>query len=208
MKLKITIAFSSIIFLVLIIYSGCGQSTPKNEELAAVTKHIADEYQNNLRGKLMAALDDTTISTAGAIFVCSEIAPDISARYTSLPGVTVKRTSAKLRNPDNAPDEYEARILDTLAARPAFASQDHYGWQDDGDKKSFRYVTGIKISSMCLKCHGNPEKMEEDVKEAIAERYAVDQATGYHLGDLRGILSVTLEWPEASAVYDSIKGAL
>ena len=95
-----------------------------------------------------------------------------------------------------------------LESRPAFGSQDHYEWETKGDQKSFRYVSAIKVGSPCLKCHGNPEKMEKEVKEAIAAKYENDQATGFRLDEFRGILSVTLEWPEGKAVYDSISAGL
>ncbi len=208
MNFKTVIAFSTGIAILLISFSGCGESVPKDEEIAAVTRQIADDFMEELKTELMTALNDTVAGTVGAINVCSEKAPEISARYSSLPGVTVKRTSKRLRNPNNAPDEYEARILDTLESRPAFASQDHYEWETTGDQKVFRYVTGIKVGSLCLKCHGNPEKMEEEVKEAIAAKYENDQATGFRLDEFRGILSVTLEWPEGKAVYDSIKAGI
>lgn len=208
MRFKIVIAFITGIAFILIVFSGCGESVPKDEEVAAVTRHMANDFMDELKNELMTALQDTVAGTAGAIAVCSEKVPEISARYSSLPGVSIKRTSKQLRNPNNAPDEYEARILDTLENRPAFASQDHYEWETTGDHRIFRYVTGIKISSPCLKCHGNPEKMEKEVKEAIAAKYENDQATGFHLDEFRGILSVTLEWPEGKAVYDSIKAGL
>ena len=208
MKFIPSSAISGIVCIAILIFIGCGQSVPKDEELAAVSKHVADEFKSELMGELRAALEDTTISTAGAIYVCAERAPAISARYSGLPGLTIKRTSKRLRNPDNAPDEFESRILDTLLSRPAYASQDHYEWEESANGNRFRYVSAIKANSLCLKCHGNPDKMDDDVKNALAERYENDQATGFGLDELRGIMSVTMEWPEAKAVFDSIKASM
>jgi len=208
MRLKTAIVISIGICLILIRFSGCGESVPKDEEIAAVTRHIAEDFMDELKTELMTALEDTVTGTVGAIYVCAEKAPEISASYSSLPGLTVKRTSKKLRNPNNAPDEYELKTLEMLESRPAFGSQDHYEWEITDGNKRFRFVRAIKTSSVCLKCHGNPEKMDKEVKAAIAERYENDQATGFKLEDLRGILTVSLEWPEGKAVYDSISGGL
>jgi hypothetical protein len=129
----------------------------------------------------MTALEDTAAGPAGAIYVCSEKAPAISARYSLLPGLAIRRTSKKVRNPNNAPDEYEMKNLDMLESRPAFGSQDHFEWEITGDQRKFRFVRAIQTSSVCLKCHGDPDKMDANVKAAIAERYPDDQATGFKI---------------------------
>jgi len=207
MKQKLFIITSLGLYIFLISLWGCGKSVPKDEELAAVTRHIAEDYMTDLKGELLEALKDSA-GTAGAIYVCAERAPEISAHYSSLPGLTVRRTSKRVRNPNNAPDEYELKMLDILEQRPAFGSQDHYEWETVGDAMKFRFVKAIKTSSACLKCHGDPDKMEDDVKAAIAARYPDDQATGFKLDELRGILTVSLDWPEGKAVYDSISAEL
>lgn len=185
----------------------CGDSTPKDSELAAVTRNIADKFANELKSELLAALEDSA-GTIGAIRICAERAPEISAQYSSIPGLTVKRTSKRYRNPDNAPDEYEMKTLEMFESRPAFGSKDHFEWKIKDGAKTFRYVRAIKTSSTCLKCHGDPQKIDPEVLAAINEKYENDQATGFGLGDLRGILTVSLKWPEGRAVYDSISAEL
>jgi hypothetical protein len=207
MKQKVFIIASLGLCIILISLWGCGESMPKDEELAAVTRHVAEDFMTELKGELLEALKDSA-GTVGAIYICAEKAPEISARYSSLPGLMVRRTSKKVRNPGNAPDEYEMKTLDILEQRPAFGSQDHYEWETSGDEMKFRFVRAIKISSACLKCHGDPEKMEDEVKAVIAEKYENDQATGFKLDELRGILTVSLDWPEGKAVYDSISAGL
>lgn len=208
MKQKVFIIASLGFCIILISLWGCGESMPKDEELAAVTRHVAEDFMTELKGELLTALEDTVAGTVGAIHICAEKAPEISARYSSLPGLTIRRTSKRVRNPNNAPDEYEMKTLDILEQRPAFGSQDHYEWETVDDQMKFRFVRAIKMTSACLKCHGDPEKMEDDVKAAIAEKYENDQATGFKLDELRGILTVSLEWPEGKAVYDSISAGL
>ena len=38
---------------------------------------------------------------------------------------------------------------------------------------------------LCVTCHG--ESLAPDVQERLAERYPTDRATGYRVGDLRGV---------------------
>ena len=42
----------------------------------------------------------------------------------------------------------------------------------------------------CLKCHGN---VEGDLAKVIKATYPEDRATGYKMGDLRGMIAVTIE---------------
>ena len=114
MRFKTAIAVSIGICFIFIAFSGCGESVPRDEEVAAVTRHIAENFIDELKTELMTALENTVADTVGAIYVCAEKAPELSARYSSLPGITVKRTSKRLRNPNNAPDEYELKTLEIL----------------------------------------------------------------------------------------------
>ncbi len=53
----------------------------------------------------------------------------------------------------------------------------------------FRFAKAIKVAPVCLNCHG--QTIAPEVKQALNEHYPNDLATGYRLGDLRGIFSIT-----------------
>ena len=57
---------------------------------------------------------------------------------------------------------------------------------------SIAYYRPIFISSpACLKCHGvKSETADASALDAIAARYPGDEATGYQLGELRGMWSI------------------
>lgn len=57
---------------------------------------------------------------------------------------------------------------------------------------SIAYYRPIFISSpACLKCHGSAgEGLDSAAYAVIQQRYPLDQATGYVLGDLRGMWSI------------------
>jgi hypothetical protein len=124
----------------------------------------------------------------GAIGACGEVAPEIAARLSRETGATVSRTSLRVRNPENAPDEWQTRSLARMDADSSL--QEIYETLDDG---SFRYLKAIPTGGLCLNCHGTV--LAPDIQSAIEQRYPDDEATGYFLGDTRGAFSIV--WPSA-----------
>ena len=200
-KTSITICFLFIFIL------ACGGSTPPDSDLSKVTRHIAGEFMGDLKAELTTALQDTA-GVPGAVYVCAEKAPEISAFYSGLAGITARRASAKYRNPMNAPNEYEATALEVLEGRSAAAGDEFFEWTETNGAKTFHYVKAIKIAGPCLNCHGNPEKMSPEMLASLAEKYPEDMATGYKVGDLRGLFTISIDWPAGRATVDSILAAL
>jgi hypothetical protein len=54
------------------------------------------------------------------------------------------------------------------------------------------YARPILVQERCLTCHGDRERLAPGVRELLAARYPLDQATGYRVGDLRGMISVRI----------------
>jgi hypothetical protein len=107
----------------------------------------------------------------------------------------IKRTSFKLRNPNNIAGPEEERILRTYeSAINENGDVDYKEFRprlmDGGDHWSF-YAPITLRNAVCLKCHG---KIGLDIKNEdyakIRELYPQDKANGYALGDLRGIWSI------------------
>lgn len=91
-------------------------------------------------------------------------------------------TSDNVRQSANAPDAFEKRAL----AAFKMDKETLYIEQYEGD--SYRYAKPLFIKKGCLKCHGNPE----DAPAAVIEKYGNKKAFNYKVGDVRGIISVTL----------------
>jgi hypothetical protein len=115
------------------------------------------------------------------------VAPEIAKSVSEQQGVRIGRTSWKLRNAANAAPEWATSLLADRPeeARAALGPEDVLG-----------VTLPIRVASPCLRCHGTPESMADDVREAIAAAYPDDQATGFADGDLRGWFWV--EVPRAS----------
>src|SRR5690606_8583150 len=52
------------------------------------------------------------------------------------------------------------------------------------------YMRPIVVQARCLACHGERERLAPTVRSLLDERYPNDEATGYRVGDLRGMVSV------------------
>lgn len=201
--LVIGIAIS--VFCGLFLCIGCGEKQPADANLAAASRQVCSDFTEELKGELYAALDSGVVA---AVTICSERAPEISAQYSSMPGWTVTRVSAKFRNPNNAPDDYEARALEILENRPATAGDEYFAWVNENGIKKFRFMKAIKVKAPCLNCHGDKRDFSSELIQILQEKYPEDHATGFGLDENRGALSVTVVWPEGQAVFDSIMAAM
>ncbi|MEE9259580.1 MAG: DUF3365 domain-containing protein [Candidatus Scalindua sediminis] len=112
----------------------------------------------------------------------AKVGAAISKRISSSTDYIIKQTSLNYRNPENAPDEYEIKMLKQLQTK----DNEDTIWGEDYDregKKIIRYIVPLYIKEDCLQCHGMPAyEGELDITGYKKE--------GYKLGDLRGAISV------------------
>lgn len=147
----------------------------------------------NLKKELVGAMEKG--GPVSAIDICRTAAPSIAEEQSQQHGVQVARTALKVRNPDNAPDEFERRVLEDFVKKIEAGSDpmklDHAETVTAADgTKTFRYMKAIPTAEKpCLACHG--ETIAPDVKAEIDRLYPEDQATGFKAGELRGAFSVT-----------------
>lgn len=173
-------------------------SQPVSSEAVAV-QNIGSDATTLLLSELQSALIQAMQAggPVNAISVCRDTAQQLTHQIgnTLGQGVTVKRTSKKFRNPANAPDEMEQSVLERYALVveqgeeiPPFILQKY---QDEGEWK-YRYYKPLKVTSLCLNCHGNETQIDPAVQAELNRAYPDDHATGYKSGDFRGVVSVTM----------------
>jgi len=165
-----------------------GASGAEDPRLAR-SRDIALQFQQELSGKLMAAM--STGGPVRAIEVCRTEAPLTARSLSESTGAQVGRTALRVRNAANAADEAERAVLqdfeETLRAGVK-EPPEHFEVGPDG---ASRYMRAIVTQPPCLTCHGT--EIAPGVKEALARLYPGDEATGYAAGDLRG--AFVIEWP-------------
>ena len=162
---------------------------PSAGEIQAVTetgKKAAESLMTSLGGQLKAALEDG--GPVNALQVCQQVAvPMTEAADQGFEEGVIRRTALRVRNPSNAPDELDRKVLGILGSAGELPAA-HVEWTPD----TARFYKPLVIQEVCLKCHGDPKSFPEELTNTLAELYPEDQAAGYQLGDLRGVIRVDI----------------
>ncbi len=139
-----------------------------------------------LKGQLVDTMSEQ--GPVAALSVCSANARGLTAQVASETGVTVGRSSLRLRNPANAAPEWVAHWLTGQGERPAEGVPGLVTIAPGPSGETARALAPLAIEAPCLTCHGPVDTLAPELSEALAQRYPDDDATGYALGDLRGAI--------------------
>ena len=161
-------------------------------DLMKTTKEVVDPMPEKLKSLLVAEI--TANGPVKAIEVCSLKAPAMAKAASEKTGWEIKRVSLKNRNPKGKADKWEEKAIKGFEQELAGNSD---AVMEKGEivtvegKQYFRYAKGLKTGKECLLCHGKDENIAKELKEKLKKVYPEDQATGYDVNQVRGILSVT-----------------
>lgn len=165
-------------------------SDPGQERLGAV-KAAIPALGTELKSKLQAAMAEGGVDAA--VGVCADEAQALTRKIADERGVTIGRSSLRLRNPANQPPAWVATWLAEQGER-RFEGVKGIDRIDTVDGVQMaRVLRPIPIEAVCLNCHGAKESLADPVRAVLTERYPTDAAVGYAEGDLRGAV-----WAEAA----------
>ncbi|MCE9637745.1 MAG: DUF3365 domain-containing protein [Planctomycetes bacterium] len=156
----------------------------------------ADETAKRLGETLVRELK-AAIAAGGAVNavnVCGDTALRVAKEFAA-EGVSMRRTSLKLRNVANAPDALERSVLDRWSSELPKVPESVAEVVDGPQGREYRFVKPIFVQGICVDCHGKPGALNEGVAAALSGKYPADQATGYLEGELRGAISVRMPVP-------------
>lgn len=160
----------------------------REKAIAAAEVAIAD-FQKDLKSALINAMAQGGVESA--IPICSERAPQIADTQSKMHDVTLRRTSLRWRNPDNAPSETEKFVLEEFEKKKSegipFTDLTYFHETEGG----LMYMKAIPMQAMCAACHGT--KVNKRLDEKIKTYYPDDRATGFQEGDIRGAFSVLIK---------------
>jgi hypothetical protein len=152
---------------------------------------VSAQAQQTLGKNLQEAIQQGGVQHA--ISFCNVNAMPIVDSLSKIHDASIRRVSFKTRNPVDQPDEIERALLEAY----------EFQWKDSIplnanvqkiDDERYLFTKPIFVdNALCLVCHGKPENgllLETD--EFIKKEYPDDQATGYEIGDLRGMWSIIL----------------
>ncbi len=173
--------------------ASCSGPAAPFDEAAAIERGqgIAQQTFAVLFDQVQQAME--TDGPAGALDHCAVAALPLVDSLAAVQGVRIKRTSDRLRAPHDRPDADEQRRLDELLAllnsgvRPVDLPPQALVL---GDSIAFYQPILIALPG-CLKCHGTPAAdIDSATMARLAMHYPHDAATGYAVGDFRGMWSV------------------
>ena len=138
--------------------------------------------QRRLGARLKAELDAGGPITA--ISVCRDSAQFLTAQVAAQSRVQVGRTSHRLRSLANTPRAWVRPYIDAIMPGEKAAAFRPVAL-DLGDRVGL--LRPIPTQEICLACHGDPAAFSTELTLALVDAYPEDRATGFAVGDLRGV---------------------
>jgi hypothetical protein len=148
-------------------------------------------FGSSLQAELQKALKEG--GPENAITVCNAKANEIAMKVSAEQNLTLKRVSMKNRNPDNAPNEWQEKVLEEFESRKLkgepVSELTYTDVAEIDSGKQFRFMKAIPTGSICIQCHG-PD-ISTAVQKKLDRLYPGDKARGFLPGDIRGAFVVT-----------------
>lgn len=162
--------------------------TDPNEEYLKLGADASAQMQKVLGGNLKAALDSAGVPHA--LTFCNVNATKLADSLSTQLGLEISRVTHKPRNPNDMANTYELELIaqyqQQVANKEIPEPQIH---EEDGQKVFYAPI--MIAGPLCLKCHGVPD---QDIAASdfiiLNMLYPEDKATGFALGDLRGMWKV------------------
>jgi hypothetical protein len=171
--------------------------TGNGEDAMPARKEAAQKAAQGFMQELVSALKKEMAEggPAGAVSVCSDLAPAIAGRISRETGWRVTRVGTRVRNPLlGMPDAWEQKVLLDFEKRAVKGEDiDKMSYSEvvnEPSGKFFRYMKAVALKAQCLACHGPDEQIAPPVRVILKERYPHDRAINYKVGDLRGAISI------------------
>jgi len=173
---------------------GCQSSGDRVAESKLVEKAIEEgKLISSETQQLLGKTLKSTIQQKGipaALDYCNLNAYPLVDSIEQKYGVTIKRASLDMRNPQDSPDKEEQNII-------ALYQKDLQEGRTPEVKVNIHsneilFAKPILLNDpVCLNCHGQVgTEITKENYAVIQALYPEDQATGHKLGDLRGIWSI------------------
>ncbi len=192
---KLLTAFGLLALLFLLAQCGSDNKTASKtaafdeKEYLEKGKAIAEATFAELSGKLATAIEEKGIS--GAIEYCNLAAMPLVDSLSKAHNASIRRTSLRVRNPKNAPNNWEKGILSTYETQHQ-AGQELKPIVKELDEHTVAFTAPIMMKPLCLQCHGEiGTDIATDNYVTIKKLYPEDEAFGFVDRQFRGIWSIT-----------------
>jgi hypothetical protein len=190
--------FTLFIFIFLLGY-GCQSDSKQQakESTAYDTTAVVKEGQEIVGAtfKTLSSNLQNAMSEGGveyALQFCNIEAMPLTDSLSTYYDVSIRRASHKPRNPSNKANSMEEKVINDYIQK--IDEGGNLNPVTYGDDNTITYHAPIVITNqLCLNCHGEPgTDIAESDLSTIQELYPEDQATGFSMGELRGVWTVKL----------------
>ena len=159
-------------------------SAPDKKDFLEIGRDVAMQSKAELGKNLMNAIKEK--GSANAVEFCSSKAIPITEEMANKFKFKIKRVSDKPRNPMNQASDEEIKYIELFKTQIAKQEKLKPITKESASGNIGYYP--IETNTMCLQCHGNPEKdIKEDVQKKITKLYPSDKAVGYGENQIRGM---------------------
>ncbi len=189
------------LLLIMIFAFSCRQNSPKrvepnqlstelSQDFLTKGEKIALESQKALMSKVLNAINDEGLP--GAVEYCNLHAIPLTDSLALSYGITLQRLTDQTRNPLNDITTEEDKEAWTILKEMHSDSSATFKHLLKQVKNDIYYYKPISIvMPTCLSCHGaKNQDITPDTWNVISEKYPNDKATGYTLGDMRGMWKI------------------
>jgi len=163
---------------------------PNSLTYAQKGKKMAMATKKQLGKNLMKAIQEK--GSAHAVEFCNVKAMSITNKMENKIDARIKRVSDQNRNPQNEADQEELAFIKQFKLQIENDEELKPEIVKENEKVNFYYP--IVTNSICLKCHGKPEK---DINRAtlakIDKYYPKDQAVNYSVNEVRGMWHIEFD---------------
>ena len=183
----------AIVFIIACSKKEADMSPDQEQQIKQIGEASAEALMKNLKQHLMEAMSQG--ETVEALEFCATQAMALTEEVQDnlQPGVQIKRTSFKYRNPANAPDAHEKTALTFFkTAKNEGKPLPEHLIQTLVDKSEYRFYKPMKVATLCLKCHGSIDQLDPAVKKSLSENYPSDLAVNYQVDDFRGLIRISI----------------
>lgn len=159
------------------------------EEARAVAARLLQEVGGALRTEMERSGPERSI------LVCKYSSPEVASELSRAMGWRIARVSLRPRNPaQGTPDAWEQGVLIEFDRRARSGEKpetlEHAEVVKEAQGSYFRYMKALPVREPCLACHGPAARIGAATKARLAAEYPFDKATGYHVGEVRGAVTI------------------
>lgn len=160
------------------------------EEVRKLGNSVALGTKQTLGKNLQSAIQEGGVENA--IGFCNLNAMPLVDSLSKNYGAIIRRVSLKARNAMDFPNDIEQKLLEAYKYQKQNSGALKENVQALNDDQ-YLFTKPIMVeNALCLSCHGTAENgMLKETDAFIKSKYPEDKATGYEIGDLRGMWSIT-----------------